>query len=195
MKKWILAGLLLPWLCFAHAQAQPTLTQQLQHLYEPLDKTQLATGYLFDLVVPLCSPEQYRSLETDTNRTDLNAFGCLYGEMYGSYALPSGNQLPAPSVYLDKRKAYRNGDPIPLALISWRFDRIRPDAGEENLLTLQTDQVFNVPGRPENPYLQDTAYAVALLVETADTNTIHGPSTSCPKRQPRQLPSSPCRFT
>ncbi len=96
MKKFFLAGMLLPWLCFAFAQAQ-TLPQQLQHLYAPIDKGQLQTGYLINLGVPLAEPLRYCGVLNDSNFTDINTFGMLYGELRSGWT-SAGNGLPSSSV-------------------------------------------------------------------------------------------------
>ncbi len=82
MKKLLLAGfcLLVASLCFAQTQ---TLPQKIAHLYAPLDKSQCGTGYFFDLCVPLAEPLEYRGVLNDSNYTDINVFGMLYGEMLG----------------------------------------------------------------------------------------------------------------
>lgn len=73
MKKFILAALL-PWLCLAFLQAQQTLPQKLQHFHAPLDKSQVQTGYLINLGVPLADPLRYRGVLNDSNYTDNNTF-------------------------------------------------------------------------------------------------------------------------
>ena len=127
MNQFLLAGMLLPWLCFAFAQVQ-TLPQQLQDLYAPLDKSQVQTGYLINLGVPLADPLRYRGVLNDSNHTDINTFGMLYGELRSGWT-SGGNGLPSPNVYLSKIKKLRAGDTIPVAIMAIRYDRIRPVDG------------------------------------------------------------------
>jgi len=99
MKKLLLAALL-PWLCFVFLHAQ-TLPQKIQNLYAPLDKTQVPSGYLFDLAVPIADPLQYAGALNDSNYVDINVFGMLYGEMRNS-EVNGSNNLPPSSVYKNK---------------------------------------------------------------------------------------------
>jgi hypothetical protein len=161
MKKLFLAGLLLPWLCFAFAQGQ-TLPQKLLHLYEPLDKAQVQTNYLFDLAVPLAHPSRYNGALNDSNYTNINTFGMLYGELRQGW-VATGSGLPDPSVYLSKIKNLQYGNALPMAIMAMQYDRIRPDAFNLNLLTYDGDQVHDVPGRSQSPYFQDTVVAFAAL--------------------------------
>ncbi len=161
MKRLFLAGMLLPWLCFAFAQTQ-SLPQQLQNLYAPLDKSQVQTGYLINLGVPLADPLRYRGVLNDSNYTDINTFAMLYGELRSGWT-QAGNGLPSPSVYLSKIKKLRAGDTIPVAILAMRYDQIRKGAYDLNLLSYNGTQVHDVPGRTQSPYLQDTLFALAPL--------------------------------
>ncbi|MFN0215014.1 MAG: hypothetical protein ACKVT2_12230, partial [Saprospiraceae bacterium] len=160
MKKLLLVPLLalVASLCFAQNQ---TLPQKLQHLYAPLDKAQVQTGYLFDLSWSFANPSDYRGVLTDSNYVSSDVFGMLYGAMRGSRTAASG--LPSAEVYLSKIKALFSDDTIPLAAMALRFDRIRPDAVDQNLLSLSNGQMFDVPGRAESPYFQDTVFVAMPL--------------------------------
>jgi len=70
-------------------------------LYAPLDKTQVPSGYLFDLAVPIADPLQYAGALNDSNYVDINVFGMLYGEMRNS-EVNGSNNLPPSSVYKNK---------------------------------------------------------------------------------------------
>ncbi|MCC6413454.1 MAG: T9SS type A sorting domain-containing protein [Saprospiraceae bacterium] len=85
----------------------------------------------------------------------------LYGAMRGSRVSSSG--LPSPEVYLSRIKALSSDDTLPIAVLALRFDRIRPDAIDSNLLSYVDGQMFDVTGRTESPYFQDTVFAAMLL--------------------------------
>lgn len=134
--------------CFAQNQ---TLPEKLNYLCAPLDKSQVQTGYLYDLSWSFANPADYRGVLTDSNYVSPDVFGMLYGAMRGSRVSTSG--LPSPEVYLSKIKAMSSDDTIPMAALALRFDRIRPDAIERNLLNYVDGQMFDVPERTESRYL------------------------------------------
>ena len=140
MKKLFLAGLSLLWLCYAFTQ---TLPEKLQLFYAPLDKSQTNTGYLYDLAVPLVEPSNFKGVLAN-NYVDINTFGAVFGEMWAARTASASDMLPEPSVYLSKIKSIRKGDPIPMAQMVFRFDRLRPDAFDANLVNIQNNQVFYV---------------------------------------------------
>jgi hypothetical protein len=169
MKKLLLVPLmaLVASLCLAQNQ---TLPQKLQHLYAPLNKSQVPTGFLYDLSWSFVSPSDYRGVLTDYNYVTTDVFGMLYGAMRGSMVDTTG--LPSPGVYLSRTKSPFSADTIPFAVLMLRFDRIRPDAIDSNLLYLDNGQLFDVPGRSQSPYFQDTVFAATMLRAEIDTRAI-----------------------
>ncbi len=84
MKKFLLVPLLavlVAGYCLAQNQ---TLSQKIAYQYAPLDKSQVPTGYLFDLSIPLALPAEYRGAP-GFKSASIDVFGMLYGEMLGSY--------------------------------------------------------------------------------------------------------------
>jgi hypothetical protein len=55
-----------------------TLPQQLKHLYAPLNKSGLSTGYFFNQAVPWSEPAAYHGTLNDSNFVDMDIFGALY---------------------------------------------------------------------------------------------------------------------
>jgi hypothetical protein len=60
-------------------------------------------------------------------------------------------------------KAWREGEALQIATLIWRYDRLRPDAITQNLISSSNGQAFDVPGRTQSPYFQDTVYTTAFL--------------------------------
>ncbi|MFN0174270.1 MAG: hypothetical protein ACKVU0_06455 [Saprospiraceae bacterium] len=160
MKKSLLVPLLalVASLCFAQNQ---TLPEKLNYLYAPLDKSQVPTGYLYDLSWSFANPSDYRGVLTDSNFVSPDVFGMLYGAMRGSMVDTEG--LPSPDVYLSRTKPPFSADTVPITVLSLRFDRIRPDAIDNDLLYLDNGQLFDVPDRSQSPYFQDTVFAATVL--------------------------------
>lgn len=146
MKKLLLAALL-PWLCLVLLQAQDRpLPEKLRHLYAPLDKTRVPTGYLWDQSLCLASPGNYQG-QLDTFYANPDVFGMFYGALRNSYVgKPDGN-LPVPSVYLNSIKTPPTDGAIPLALMAMQYDRIRPDAFSSHLLAYNGTQVQELPNQ------------------------------------------------
>jgi len=170
MKKLLLVPLmaLVASLCLAQNESLP---QKLQHFFAPLDKSQVPSGYLYDQSWSFAAPSDFRGSLTDSNFVSTDVFGMLYGALRGSCVSNSPN-LPAPSVYLSKIKQGAAGDTIQFAVMAQCFDRIRPDALSQNLVSISNGQMFDVPGRQASPYWQDTLFAASLLAAESASRTV-----------------------
>ncbi|WP_426493371.1 T9SS type A sorting domain-containing protein [Hymenobacter sp. 102] len=101
---------------------------------------------------------------------DLGSWRLLYAGLHASVynanvtlpPLPAANQALA-----DARQPGRVG----LALLLARYQTIRSDAATLNLLRVQNNQLYDVPGRTQSPYLTRTAVAVAPTEALITTRT------------------------
>ncbi len=66
-------------------EPQQSLAQKMARVFEPLDKSQLVTGYLYDQAPPLVSPARYRGSIDENNAADINQFGVIYGHIINSF--------------------------------------------------------------------------------------------------------------
>ncbi len=149
--------------CFSSGAQDIRITQKLAHLCAPLDKTQVPTGYLYNLAMPLVEPLAYRGDINDSNAVDINVFGMLYGNMQQSKTGTNGSTLPSYTTYIDKIRQYEHSDTVPLALLAIHYDHIKPYAVSNNLLSYSNGQYHDVPNRTESPYFSDTSFVGSVL--------------------------------
>jgi pimeloyl-ACP methyl ester carboxylesterase len=146
----------------APCQAQ-SLDQFYREQYGQLDKNALQTGMLINRSPVFISPDHYNGHNTaDSMALSLDQFGILYGQFRGAATQP--DDLPDPKVYLDRAlRPYRKGDTVDLAFMAVRFEQLRSDALDRNLLEWHDGKLRDVAGRTESPYQTDTCYAFAAL--------------------------------
>lgn len=156
-------ALLAPWGWQAELCQAQTLEDRIRNIYASLDKSQVQSGILIHQTPLFIWPGRYDGVNTaDSMRMSLDQFGILYGQFRG--AAVGKSFLPEPSVYLDKaRTPYSPGDTVSLAFMSVRYDFIRAEAREANLLQWQNGQMRDVPRRVGSPYGQDTCFAFTTL--------------------------------
>jgi hypothetical protein len=157
-----------------HAQAPDGARLQLNHIFAHLDKSQVPSAYLDEYGEQLLGLHPYNGVLTDSNRTDMEAFRYLRATIFsarttGTDTLPGITEL---NRRLDARGQGANGAPTPLAVQYMTYHRIRPDALQNNLLTVQNDQVYDVPGRSQSPYAAATLFAAAPLYRVSRTGTV-----------------------
>ncbi len=157
----------------SRAQAPDSLSQKLRSIFANIDKSQVPTGYLYEAGVRFLSPFVYDGTLTDSSRTNMDVLRYLRAQLassrvYGTDTLPS---LPAFNARLQAAVATANGA-IPIAMQYMPYASIRPDALQNNLLTVQNEQVFNVAGRSESPYQTNVLFAAAPELSYSRTGTV-----------------------
>ncbi len=156
---------------FCHAQR---LGDFLGNLVAPLDKTEISSNFLWDKGLNgLAEPAIFDGILRDSLVLQPETFGFLYAQARNAFVGTGINPLPQTDVYMNYVKRYTGTDTIPLAALALRYHRIHKDAVDSNLLRLQNQQLFDVPGRSQSPYWQDTLFAFAPLKTDAWHTTVH----------------------
>ncbi|MFN0216150.1 MAG: hypothetical protein ACKVT2_17975, partial [Saprospiraceae bacterium] len=156
---------------FCHSQR---LGDFLTNMVAPLDKTEITSNFLWDKGLNgFAEPALFDGILRDSICIQPTAFGFLYAQARNAFVGTGVNPLPHPDVYMDFVKRHTGTDTIPLAALVLRYHRIHKDAVDSNLLSLQNEQLFDVPGRTQSPYLQDTLFAFAPLKTEAWHTTVH----------------------
>jgi len=146
----------------------------LNNLVAPLDKTEITSNFLWDKGVNgFAEPAIFDGVLRDSVYLQPATFGFLYVQARNAFVGTGTNPLPHPDVYMNYVNRYADTDTIPLAAFALRYHRIHQNALDSNLLTLQNEQLFDVQGRPQSPYWQDTLLAFAPLKTDAWHTTVH----------------------
>ena len=120
----------------------------LTNMVAPLDKTEISSNFLWDKGLNgLAEPAIFDGIIRDSFCIQPTAFGFLYAQARNAFVGTGANPLPHPDVYMDFVNRYTGTDTIPLAALVLRYHRIHKDAVDSNLLSLQNEQLFDVPGR------------------------------------------------
>lgn len=150
------------------------LGDALNHLVDPLDKTQINSGYLWDKGTNgFGEPAVFDGVLYDSAYLQPLTFGFLYVQARNSFVGNGTNLLPDPAVYMNYVNRYTGTDTIPLAALTLRYHRIHAYALDSSLFTLQNEQLFDVPGRTHSPYRQDTLCAFVPLKSDSWHSTVH----------------------
>jgi len=160
----------------AQAQtAQPDAAQQyLDNLVAPLDKAQVPTGLLAEYAMPLVPLDVFNGTLTDSSRTNPDGFRFIYTTAYSAWLGSGNNPLPTPLELNDRIKAavVANGTTaIPVMVQHIDYASVRDDAFSSQLLSFQNDQLFDVAGRTQSPYLIKTLFAAAPATATTTSAT------------------------
>jgi hypothetical protein len=166
----ILLSILLGQPVFCQAQR---LTDFLTNMVAPLDKTEITSGFVWDKGVNgFAEPAVFDGIIRDSVYLQPATFGFLYVQARNGYVGTGTNPLPHPDLYMNYVNRYTGTDTVPLAALALRYHRIHQNALDSNLLTLQNEQLFDVPERLQSPYWQDTLLAFIPLKTDAWHSTV-----------------------
>ena len=115
----------------------------------------------------------YTGALTDSSVSDLATLRYLRASLqsariFGLDTLPS---VPALNARLRAALA-GGGGAIPIAMQYMPYASIRPEALQNNLLSVQNDQLYDVPGRSQSPYQPNVLFAAAPARLDAPTNSV-----------------------
>jgi hypothetical protein len=156
--------------CFFNVKAQApdtsTVKKLLHYIMQPLDKSQVPTGFLEEYGCPILPMTTFNGTLTDSNRVDMNLWRTLYYQIQTSYCQNGTNPLPAiTSVNASIKLNKGNNLPIPIPLLVGQYDHVKTNAFSNNLLSYNgsTKQVYDVLGRNQNPYQTSNLFAAAPM--------------------------------
>ena len=166
MKKLFFSMAMLCLLLSVKLRAQ-TLKSDMDHLFQPLNKAAITSGYLHDKVPWMGNLSRFDgSFDTLCNRSN---FIQLYTELYNSCVKPQ-NDLIHPDSLLKKLTSYSENGLNPLMFLSFNYNTISFDAKDNNLIGYDSinAQLFDVQGRTSSPY--DISYS--FVFSTANHSNI-----------------------
>ncbi len=156
----------------AFAQTGPVRTEQI-FIFQNIDKTLIPTGYLNEYGPEVVYKKWLNGILSDSNLVaDINLFNFLYNDIENSRIV---NPIVLPP--LDTARVMiditRYDTLTKLVFFSANYASLREDALQQNLFTKVGNQIFDVAGRTQSPYiLSHTFAAVPVLPESKFTNEI-----------------------
>lgn len=159
-----------------YAQTPDTTTTEklLHYIMQPLDKSQITTGFLQEWGCPMLPMATFNGTLTDSNRIDMNLWRTLYLQLQTSYCASSTN--PLPNIIQVNAAIKQNAaatSPTPIPLIVGQYNTVKSNAFTNNLLSYNSaaNQVFDVAGRTQNPYQFNNLFAACPNVSFSKTGS------------------------
>lgn len=160
----LLSSSLLPLCARAqHARAQSAAPDSvrltLDQLFAHVDKTQVPTPFLEEYGHRFLPLDAFAGTRTDSSLMTMQAWRLLYATVFSGNCQAT-NPLPALATINQTLAARLAASPvIPLAVQRINYAALRPDALTAGLFTEQNQQLYDVPGRAQSPYLFRTLFA------------------------------------
>lgn len=170
------AGILLALLLLcaqSNAQTTDVLKTQLDNIFQNVNKSQIPFGYLEEYGPGMVPFDIFNGVLTDSNRTDITLWQAIYGNMRAARIFGTPNLPDAATVNtsINSFTNYTNQTAaIPLLLMN--YSALNENAVAQNLFTVSNNQIFDVPGRTQSPYVQRILFAASPSIGVSNNGTI-----------------------
>lgn len=145
------------------AQPDTSNTEKLLHyVMQPLDKSQVPTGFLEEYGAPMLPMSTFNGTLTDSNRVDMHLWRTLYFQLQTGYVGSSNNPFPSITSVNNTIKQYSVDTlPTPIPIMIAQYNNVKSDAFNSNLLSYSsnTNQVSDVNNRSQSPYNINNLFA------------------------------------
>ncbi len=173
MKKILFVAIMLMKSFYGYSQTDPIRTEQ-NFIFQNINKTLIPTGYLNEYGPEVVDKTWLNGVLSDSNYIfDIDVFNLMYNDIEKSrinLAIPPMNPLDTAQVYTNLA---RYDAATILVLFSADYASLREDAIQQNLFTASGNQIYDVPGRNQSPYLLKHCFAaVPVLPESRFNNQI-----------------------
>jgi hypothetical protein len=143
---------------------------KLNSVFQNVNKTQVSTQFLAEYAHPILPMKAFNGTLVDSIRTDMNLWRQLYTTTFTAYLGTATHPMPELNTVNTTIASVQNA--IPISLLHWNYNDMRPDAVTANLLSITNNQLFDVAGRSQSPYQAKTLFAAAPAVSSSNNATI-----------------------
>ena len=173
MKKFLLFTFIVLFSFSVRAQTDPVRTE-LNHIFQYVNKSVIPTGYLNEYGPDVVGKKWVTGVLADSNFIyDIDIFNLLYNDIENSKinpAVPAMKPLDSAQIY---NELARYDTATMLSIFAANYDVMREDAVLLNLFTVSNNQLFDVSGRTQSPYITKYCFAAApVLPESPFDNEI-----------------------
>ena len=157
-----------------HAQTPPpdSLRQHLDRLFAQIDKTQVPAPFLEEYGLRFLPLDVFNGTLTDSSLTNMQAWRMAYASLFTGF-ITGTNGLPALGDLNTRLKTQAAASPaIPIMVQRINYAALRPDALTAGLFTAQSEQLYDVAGRPQSPYLSRVLFMASPECNVAATGDV-----------------------
>jgi hypothetical protein len=158
----ILLGMLLIKNTVAQVPDTSTAQKLIQWVFQPIDKSQIPSGYLEEYGCPIIPMSTFNGTLSDSNRIDMALWRTLYLQFQTGWVRSTANPSPAiTAVNAVIKQNTSNELPVPVPIFIGSYNVVKSNAFSAGLLqySSSTNQIFDVAGRTQHPYDAKTLFA------------------------------------
>ncbi len=162
MKKIILLTVIIFVALFSFAQTGDPLRDKLDSIFNFINKSEIPTGYLKEYGSEMLPLHLLNGLLTDSNEVEsLDILRYAYADLATAKIISSIPAMLPLTTINDNIDTARTQDNTTVAVLFGQYASLKPTALSQNLLSINNQQFYDVPGRSEIPYFQNNLFVAA----------------------------------
>ncbi|MDP1764833.1 MAG: hypothetical protein Q8L07_13200 [Sediminibacterium sp.] len=137
---------------------------KMNYVFANVNKTLVTTGLLKDYGIDFLNLDNYTgAILNDSNFTALDEWRMLYASLYSQQI--NGN---AGMLYLDTLNRLLNqygspANPVCFTGLYYNYQSLDPNTVNNNWMYVSNDQLYDVSGRSQSPYINNEMFAIAPI--------------------------------
>ncbi len=147
-----------------------TIAGKYDYVFGALDRSQIPTGFIDERAVPLISLKPFNGLLTDSNKVDINTWRALYFTTRSACLLDNNPLVNITDINNAFAQQTAASTAIPVTFFFAQYNVVKPNAFTSGLLSVTDNQVRDVPGRTQTPYLTNTIFAACPVKSVMKDN-------------------------
>ncbi|MDR2886827.1 MAG: hypothetical protein LBV26_02320, partial [Bacteroidales bacterium] len=133
---------------------------RMNHIFQPVDKSRVATGLLADYGLQMADPEYFNGVPADSNFVDMDTWRMLYSGMFTS-RINNNVSITNPETVFTQIDNATHATAVPVAMMHWQYNVLKEDALTLGLMqVVNGDQLQDVPNAA-SPYDTRQLFAAA----------------------------------
>lgn len=129
------------------------LDSAINHIFEPLEKSQISTGLLIDRAYCTENPLNFNGSSTSDTLKNYLQWYSLYSTMGTAEVDSTNDVLASIDAWKSTAEAIKNSGAIPIPILHMEFNMFTTDSVTlNNLIYIQNDQIHNAQGQSGSPY-------------------------------------------
>ena len=173
-KKLTIKKLILMVLCFTlitniKAQTEDPVRIELNQIFQNINKNLIPTGYLDEYGAQFSNKSVFNGLLSDYNViSGIDNFRFIYNDIYTAKIFDAAPLIPNISAVNDALDAATQGNvATPLAIFIGAYSTLKETAIQDGLFTYNANQIFDVEGRTQSPYINNNIFMAVPIDEYA----------------------------
>lgn len=180
MKNFTFIFSLFPILLFAQLQVDDTWSNEINPIFQNLDKSRVTSGILLDYAMEFTDVPAYNGTLTDSTYVNVNTVGDIYKTLFMGKVVADTLNTPVYDRYAynwarERFAASRDSSGVyVLSGLLFDYHKLNPQALSQNKITVSNDKYYDkyINGVWQDPYLTGTTVAIASPVSYSTSKDV-----------------------